>query len=190
MASGRLKWETLVNADADASPAPRRHRVRPSRVAPPQPQPQPQPEPEPEPAPVPRQRRVLQHLLAGALAGATAKTVEAPLDRVKIIFQVSKQRFSLRAAVKQMVAIARSEGIQGLWKGNGASRRRGGGGSRALASPHAPPPARRDDVPRRAVRSHQLRGARNAFAGAAGPRCSAAAALTRPAASVADAAQL
>jgi hypothetical protein len=65
-------------------------------------------------------RRVLFHLVAGALAGATAKTVEAPLDRVKIIFQVSKQRFSFPAAARQMVAIARAEGLTGLWKGNGA----------------------------------------------------------------------
>jgi len=64
----------------------------------------------------------LAHLVSGALAGATAKTVEAPLDRVKIIFQVSKQRFSLRAAGRQMLAIARSEGVAGLWKGNGARR--------------------------------------------------------------------
>ena len=66
-------------------------------------------------------KRAGQHLLAGALAGATAKTVEAPLDRVKIIFQVNKERFSLRAAVRRMLEISRNEGVQGLWKGNGAS---------------------------------------------------------------------
>ena len=65
-------------------------------------------------------RRVVHHLIAGAVAGATAKTVEAPLDRVKIIFQVSKQRFSFAAAAKQMGAIAKTEGLSGLWKGNGA----------------------------------------------------------------------
>jgi hypothetical protein len=54
------------------------------------------------------------------VAGATAKTVEAPLDRVKIIFQVSKQRFSFAAAAKQMGVIANTEGLSGLWKGNGA----------------------------------------------------------------------
>ena len=59
--------------------------------------------------------RFLTHLVSGALAGATAKTLEAPLDRVKIIFQVSKERFSLRAAAAQMGVIARSEGVQGLW---------------------------------------------------------------------------
>jgi solute carrier family 25, member 42 len=66
-----------------------------------------------------RGARFATHLCAGALAGATAKTIEAPLDRVKIIFQVSKQPFSFRAAGRQMVAIVRNEGVQGLWKGNG-----------------------------------------------------------------------
>ena len=65
-------------------------------------------------------KRAGQHLLAGALAGATAKTIEAPLDRVKIIFQVNKERFSLRAAVRRMLEISRNEGVRGLWKGNGA----------------------------------------------------------------------
>ena len=60
-------------------------------------------------------------MLAGALAGATAKTVEAPLDRVKIIFQVNKERFSMRAALRRMGEIAQTEGVRGLWKGNGAS---------------------------------------------------------------------
>ena len=63
---------------------------------------------------------MVHHLIAGAVAGATAKTVEAPLDRVKIIFQVSKQRFSFAAAAKQMGIIAKTEGLSGLWKGNGA----------------------------------------------------------------------
>ena len=73
----------------------------------------------PEPRELGRGARFATHLCAGALAGATAKTIEAPLDRVKIIFQVSKLPFSFRAAGQQMVAIVRNEGVQGLWKGNG-----------------------------------------------------------------------
>jgi hypothetical protein len=153
----------------------------------------------PPPPPRPSARRVLHHLAAGALAGATAKTVEAPLDRVKIIFQVSASRFSFRAAARQMVAIARNEGVQGLWKGNGAAAAgdaagaspRGGaqtaictlGPGRAvcLSQPVTPPVAlrrRRDDDARRAVRVHQLRGARDAVAGAP-PRLRARRAETR-----------
>lgn len=65
-------------------------------------------------------KKTARHMLAGALAGATAKTIEAPLDRVKIIFQVNKEKFTLRAALTRMGQIARTEGVQGLWKGNGA----------------------------------------------------------------------
>jgi hypothetical protein len=118
----------------------------------------------------------LAHLVSGALAGATAKTVEAPLDRVKIIFQVSKQRFSLRAAGRQMLAIARSEGVAGLWKGNGARRP---AGVRQLnpgwlaALPASLPTRRRHDGARHPLRRHKLRGARSLLAGARPPRARA-----------------
>jgi hypothetical protein len=120
----RLKWAQLTVGECeetafDGPQAPpgggeaRRRAARASRPLPP---------PElPPPPPVKGRRRVLHHLAAGAIAGATAKTVEAPLDRVKIIFQVSASRFSFRAAARQMATIARNEGVAGLWKGNGAA---------------------------------------------------------------------
>ena len=120
----RVKWSTLtVDAEGDEQFGRRRSRPMASVPA------------VAESAPTAGRKRVLFHLIAGAVAGATAKTVEAPLDRVKIIFQVSKSRFSFRAAARQMVAIASNEGIQGLWKGNGARLPR-----RTQASaPSAPP---------------------------------------------------
>ena len=124
--SMRLKWSTLtVDADEDDSFVRRRGARR-----------QPLP-PVAEPVQQAGRKRVLFHLIAGAVAGATAKTVEAPLDRVKIIFQVSKSRFSFRAAARQMVAIASNEGIQGLWKGNGARLPRRTAASAPSARPWA-----------------------------------------------------
>ncbi|KAA8648160.1 coenzyme A transporter [Aspergillus tanneri] len=64
--------------------------------------------------------------LAGGLAGCAAKTVVAPLDRVKILFQASNPQFAkysgswigLVAAVRD---IRRYEGARGLFKGHSAT---------------------------------------------------------------------
>lgn len=64
-------------------------------------------------------------LTAGAVAGATAKTVVAPLDRVKILFQgrnrsFDRERGSFRGTLTAMRRIAAGEGVLGLWKGHSA----------------------------------------------------------------------
>ncbi|RAH67722.1 coenzyme A transporter [Aspergillus aculeatinus CBS 121060] len=64
--------------------------------------------------------------VAGGLAGCAAKTVVAPLDRVKILFQASNPQFAkytgswfgLVAAIRD---IKRREGLQGLFKGHSAT---------------------------------------------------------------------
>ena len=62
----------------------------------------------------------LESLAAGGVAGAVAKTVIAPADRVKIIFQVDPNRpFSVRDAFGVAKDIVRREGFVGLWRGNG-----------------------------------------------------------------------
>ena len=48
-----------------------------------------------------RLETVLKSLMAGGLSGAVAKTVIAPFDRVKILFQVNpSKKFSMRAALR------------------------------------------------------------------------------------------
>ena len=63
---------------------------------------------------------------AGAISGAIGKTLTAPLDRVKLLLQTSGglQKGAVKHAVQKggvwqaLVAIGRTEGIKGYWKGN------------------------------------------------------------------------
>ncbi|XP_020105996.1 probable envelope ADP,ATP carrier protein, chloroplastic [Ananas comosus] len=92
----------------------------------------------PPPPPLPSPQQLLRHPLAllalvpnsvalfsaGAISGAAAKTLTAPLDRVKLLMQTH----SLRAAqgggkkgfgfVEAITMIGKDEGIKGYWKGN------------------------------------------------------------------------
>lgn len=64
--------------------------------------------------------------LAGGLAGSAAKTVVAPLDRVKILFQSSNPQFakytgSWFGVVTAMKDIYRTDGTRGLYRGHSAT---------------------------------------------------------------------
>lgn len=60
----------------------------------------------------------LRNLLAGGMAGMIAKSVVAPLDRIKILYQVSNVPFHLGKIPDVMRRIVRTEGMDALWKGN------------------------------------------------------------------------
>ncbi|GHP02244.1 hypothetical protein PPROV_000100100 [Pycnococcus provasolii] len=72
--------------------------------------------PQPQPG---TKANLLRSFISGGIAGMTAKTIEAPLDRVKIIFQTSQLQFSFPAAARKMQSLAQQEGVRALWKGNG-----------------------------------------------------------------------
>jgi len=64
----------------------------------------------------------IESLISGALAGATAKTITAPMDRVKVMFQTnSAQTFSFSNAIKCSKDIYQTIGITGFWRGNFAT---------------------------------------------------------------------
>ncbi|KAN0047374.1 hypothetical protein ACTA71_001756 [Dictyostelium dimigraforme] len=60
-------------------------------------------------------------LLAGGISGVIAKSTIAPLERVKILFQVKSKFYSVNSVYGLMKSIIKNEGIGGLWKGNTAT---------------------------------------------------------------------
>ncbi|XBH70991.1 hypothetical protein VPH35_098535 [Triticum aestivum] len=61
-------------------------------------------------------------MLAGGVAGVTAKTAVAPLDRVKLLRQVGGGAAPAgTSAFRTLLEITRREGLRGLYRGNGTN---------------------------------------------------------------------
>ena len=60
----------------------------------------------------------LDYLVAGGTAGMIARTCIAPVERVKILFQVQKGTTSY---TRLLSSVLKSEGMLSMWKGNSAA---------------------------------------------------------------------
>ena len=65
----------------------------------------------------------LERVLAGAMAGGISRVVTAPIDRVKLLYQVDREsgRFTLRSGIAMARDIVRNEGFFALWRGCNAA---------------------------------------------------------------------
>ena len=63
-------------------------------------------------------RNAALSFVCGGVAGVLAKTVIAPLDRLKIIFQISAMPYTFKALVREARRTAAEEGLRALFRGN------------------------------------------------------------------------
>ncbi|KNC53408.1 solute carrier family 25 [Thecamonas trahens ATCC 50062] len=61
------------------------------------------------------------HLVAGGLSGALSRTLTAPLDRLKILYEVQADHSMKRSMWRDLKAIGEREGMRGYFRGNGAN---------------------------------------------------------------------
>lgn len=61
------------------------------------------------------------NLLAGGISGMVAKSLVAPIDRIKILYQCTDAQFRLRNVPSVARSIVKTEGFSALWKGNTAT---------------------------------------------------------------------
>lgn len=63
-------------------------------------------------------RDVVSSIVCGGIAGIVAKTAVAPAERVKMSFQISKDRFSFMAALARAKLTVKDSGVFSLWRGH------------------------------------------------------------------------
>ncbi len=62
----------------------------------------------------------LKYLTAGGVAGGVARTAVAPLSRLKVLVQVSSHQVEKLGVIAGLQRIVQTEGVRGLYVGNGA----------------------------------------------------------------------
>ena len=62
-----------------------------------------------------------RNILAGGIAGIAAKSLVAPVDRIKIMYQISNAHFHVTDIPRVALRIIKSEGLAALWRGNTAT---------------------------------------------------------------------
>jgi hypothetical protein len=65
--------------------------------------------------------KVFFNVCCGAVAGVLAKTAVAPAERVKMSFQITKDRFTANAALRKASEMIRNEGTLSLWRGHSST---------------------------------------------------------------------
>jgi len=65
-----------------------------------------------------KRMRYMPSFISGGVAGIVGKTVIAPFDRIKILFQVTAKPFTFKDGWREAANIYKREGMRGLWRGN------------------------------------------------------------------------
>ena len=63
-------------------------------------------------------QEIYHSFVSGGIAGIIAKSSIAPIERIKLIFLTSEEKFKYSKGIQKGLEIYRQEGISHLWRGN------------------------------------------------------------------------